>query len=302
MSNALRAIKSELKRLQQEGLDRVFIDDSTLSLLQNQAADTKRASATSVSAELKALIGTSEQSGSTTTGTPAAPKSAPTTAAKLPSPPVINLPEGDADFQMHWLHEQMSACPVCKEQMGETGKLVFGTGKLNAEILFCGEAPGVDETAAGEPFAGKAGQLLNKIIQAMGLSRDQVYLSNLVKWRPQHEKPYGNRPPNAEEMAFCRPYLEAEIKIVQPKLVVALGHHAVSGLLGPDPDRRLDELRGTWHEFLNTSLLVTFHPSYLLRNDTLKTKRLVWEDMLQVMERLSLPISEKQRGFFLPKK
>lgn len=135
----------------------------------------------------------------------------------------------------------------------------------------------------------------------MGLARDQVYITNILNWRPRHDKPYGNRPPTSEEMRFCLPYLKAQISVVQPKVIVALGNTAVSGLLGPDPGRKMGKIRGTWQAFEDIPMMITFHPSYLLRNGTLKTKRMVWEDMLQVMEKCGLPITTRQRNFFLPK-
>ena len=135
----------------------------------------------------------------------------------------------------------------------------------------------------------------------MGLPRDQVYMANIMKWRPEHDKPFGNRSPTAEEMSFCLPYLQAQIKIVQPKVLIALGNTAISGLLGPDPARRMGAIRGTWQTLEGTPLMATYHPSYLLRRDDSATKRQAWEDMLEVMEKVGLPISQRQRAYFLPK-
>ena len=145
---------------------------------------------------------------------------------------------------------------------------------------------------------GKAGQLLDKIISGMGLAREQAYIANVMNWRPQHDNPYGNRPPTQEEMNFCLPYLKAQIAIVQPKVIVALGATAVSGLLGHDPKRRMGDVRGKWVEFEKVPLMISFHPSYVIRNKSSRTTRMVWEDMLMVMEKLEMPISERQRGFF----
>ena len=195
----------------------------------------------------------------------------------------------------------MLACEVCKEHLSDDGKIVFGTGSAQADIFFCGEAPDADEEREGKAFIGKPGQLLTKITKAMGLSSENVYTTNILKWRPEHDKPYGNRPPTLDEMRFCLPYLKAQIKIIQPKVIVALGNTTVSGLLGHDPARKMGATRGTWDQFENIPLMISFHPAYLLRNGTLKTKRMVWEDMLQVMEKCSLEISNQQRGFFLPK-
>jgi uracil-DNA glycosylase family 4 len=178
--------------------------------------------------------------------------------------------------------------------------VVFGVGNINAELMFVGEAPGADEDVQGEPFVGAAGQLLTRIIQTMGLSRDQVYIGNILKCRPDtpgHSS--GNRKPTAEEMATCLPYLHEQIDIIRPKVLVALGTTAVEGLLGKTIG--ITRLRGNWKTYRGIPLMPTYHPAFLLRNQALAEKRRVWEDMLQVMEKLAMPISEKQRGFFLPK-
>ncbi|MEC7287281.1 MAG: uracil-DNA glycosylase, partial [Verrucomicrobiota bacterium] len=224
-----------------------------------------------------------------------------TEVAPLPKSPRIELPEGDAVSQLAWLKDRVLACEVCKEHLSDDGKIVFGNGSPKADILFCGEAPNADEEQTGEASAGKSGQLLTKIISAMGLSSENVFTTNIMKWRPEHDKPYGNSPPTLEEMRFCLPYLKAQIKIIQPKVIVALGNTTVSGLLGHDPARKMSAVRGTWDQFESIPVMISFHPSYLVRNGTLKTKRMVWEDMLQVMEKCSLEISDQQRGFFLPK-
>lgn len=306
MSSGLEAIANELRRLQRDGVNRVFIEDHTLSLLVPQKENKSNSMATGPRTatepadhtDLQDLIKQPAQA------QPATPSKSTQSAAPqpaLPAPPKIELPDGDAKTQLAWLREQVYACPVCKDHLGEDEKIVFGAGSPDANIVFCGEAPGTDEARTGEPFVGKAGQLLTKIITAMGLSREQVYLTNLLKWRPEHDKPYGNRPPNLEEMNFCLPYLQAQIQIIQPKVIIALGNTTVTGLLGPAPDRKFGQVRGTWASFDEIPVMITFHPTYLLRNGTLKTKRQAWEDMLQVMEKCNLAISEKQRGFFLPK-
>jgi len=175
---------------------------------------------------------------------------------------------------------------------------VFGVGNPNAELMFVGEAPGADEDARGEPFVGRAGQLLTRIIDTMGLRRSDVYIANILKCRPDMPKgSMGNRPPTAEEMQTCIAYLLEQISIIRPRVIVALGATAVEGLLGVRKTMR--ELRGRWHSFGETPLMVTYHPSYLLRNQTLAEKRKVWEDMLAVLERLEKPISDKQRNYFL---
>jgi len=178
---------------------------------------------------------------------------------------------------------------------------VFGVGNPNAELMFVGEAPGADEDKQGEPFVGRAGELLTKIINAMGLSRDGIYIANVLKCRPDMP-PHtpGNRPPTTEEMQRCLSYLREQIAIIQPRVIVALGKTAMAGLTGADEP--MGAMRGRWFSFENIPLLATYHPSYLLRNGSNTEKRKVWEDMMLVMEKLGMPISEKQRGFFLAAK
>lgn len=163
--------------------------------------------------------------------------------------------------------------------------------------MFVGEAPGADEDQQGEPFVGKAGQLLTKMIQAMGLSRETVYIANILKCRPDTPgQASGNRKPTLEEMQTCIPYLHEQIDLIQPQVLVALGATAVEGLLGKTLG--ITRLRGNWRSYRGIPLMPTYHPAYLLRNQALSERRRVWEDMLQVMEKLGLPISQKQRNYF----
>jgi DNA polymerase len=196
------------------------------------------------------------------------------------------------------INERVCACVKCPNLANSRTQTVFGVGNPDADLMFVGEAPGADEDAQGEPFVGKAGQLLTKIIKAMGFARDDVYIANILKCRPDTPgAAYGNRPPTPLEMQTCKPYLMEQIGVIQPKVIVALGAVAVEGLLGPRAPMR--ELRGRWDSFSGTPLMVTYHPAYLLRNQAPSEKRKVWEDMMQVLERLEKPISEKQRNYFL---
>jgi uracil-DNA glycosylase family 4 len=190
------------------------------------------------------------------------------------------------------------ACVKCPNLASSRKTVVFGVGNIDAELMFVGEAPGADEDEQGEPFVGKAGQLLTKIIQTMGLTRDSVYIGNILKCRPDTPgQTAGNRKPTADEMSTCIPFLHEQIDLIRPKVLVALGGTAVEGLLGKTAG--IMRLRGTWHTYRGIPLMPTYHPAYVLRNQALTEKRKVWEDMLQVMDRLAMPISEKQRGFFL---
>ena len=195
------------------------------------------------------------------------------------------------------IQTRVAVCVKCPHLARTRTQTVFGVGNPEAELMFIGEAPGADEDRRGEPFVGRAGELLTKIIKAMGFERSDVYIANVLKCRPDMPPgSSGNRPPTPEEMQTCLPYLTEQIEIIQPKVLVALGATAVEGLLGTRGVMR--ELRGKWHSHQETPLMITYHPSYLLRNQTPSEKRKVWEDMLLVLERLGRPITEKQRNFF----
>jgi len=195
------------------------------------------------------------------------------------------------------IQARVAVCVKCPHLAASRTQTVFGVGNPDAELMFIGEAPGADEDARGEPFVGRAGQLLTKIIETMGFTRAEVYIANVLKCRPDMPRgSSGNRPPTPEEMQTCLPYLAEQIDIIQPKVLVALGATAVEGLLGTRGTMR--EMRGRWHSHHETPLMITYHPSYLLRNQSPSEKRKVWEDMLQVLERLERPISEKQRNYF----
>lgn len=196
------------------------------------------------------------------------------------------------------LRQRVLPCTKCSHLASSRKNVVFGVGDINAQLMFIGEAPGADEDEQGEPFVGKAGQLLTKIIQTMGLSRGAVYIANILKCRPDTPgQGSGNRKPTPEEMQTCIPFLHEQIDLIKPKVVVALGATAVEGLLGKTVG--ITRLRGQWRTYRGIPLMPTYHPAYLLRNQALSEKRRVWEDMLQVMERLELPISEKQKNYFL---
>ena len=202
--------------------------------------------------------------------------------------------------QLAALREAVSTCRKCPHLADFRTQTVFGTGNPNADLMFVGEAPGADEDKRGEPFVGPAGELLTKIIVAMGLKREDVYIANVLKCRPDMPKgSTGNRPPAPQEMENCLPYLREQIAIIQPRILVALGKVAMAGLTGAEES--MSAMRGRWFEFAGIPLLPTYHPSYLLRNGTNAEKRKVWEDMMLVMEKLGLPISAKQRGYFQEK-
>jgi DNA polymerase len=231
------------------------------------------------------------------------PRSIPDTAvapATTASPPPVTAgalsPEAKARAFAE-LRQRALACQKCPHLAASRKHVVFGVGDIHAQLMFVGEAPGAEEDEQGEPFVGAAGQLLTKIIQAMGLRREAVYIANVLKCRPDTPgQSAGNRKPTPEEMNTCLPYLHAQIDLIRPKVLVALGGTAVEGLLGKPVF--ITKLRGQFQIFRGIPLMPTFHPAYLLRNESRGEKRKVWEDMLQVMEKLGLPISDKQRGYF----
>jgi DNA polymerase len=196
------------------------------------------------------------------------------------------------------LRERALACVKCPHLASSRKNVAFGVGSIDAQLMFVGEAPGADEDEQGEPFVGRAGQLLTKIIQATGLQRADVYIANILKCRPDTPgQSAGNRKPTPDEMATCIPYLHEQIDLIRPKVIVALGATAVEGLLGKTIG--ITKLRGGWKTYRGTPLMPTYHPAYLLRNQAMSEKRKVWEDMLAVMEKLEMPISQKQRNYFL---
>lgn len=195
------------------------------------------------------------------------------------------------------LREAVLACEKCPHLVRSRTQVVFGVGNPEAELMFVGEAPGADEDEQGEPFVGRAGQLLTKMIQAMGFERSEIFIANVLKCRPDMpDGESGNRKPKPAEMGTCLPWLREQIDLIQPRAIVALGATAVEGLLGDTSPMR--DLRGHWLEFQGIPVMVTYHPAYLLRNQTITEKRKVWEDMLLVLEKLGKNISAKQRAFF----
>ncbi len=204
-----------------------------------------------------------------------------TVAADLP-----NTPEKHETLEQ--IRKDLGACQRCK--LGATRKnLVFGTGNPQARLVFVGEGPGADEDAQGEPFVGDAGKMLNRIIAAMGLKREDVYICNVVKCRPPK-----NRPPESDEVSACFPFLLRQLLSIKPEVIVALGSSATQALLQTKVP--ISKVRGKFHDFHGMPLMPTYHPSYLLRtggnSDSFWS---VWDDMTQVLQLLRLPVPEKSR-------
>jgi DNA polymerase len=199
----------------------------------------------------------------------------PTDAGPAPGPAAVVVPVfADAAAALQALRVEIGpACTRCKLHTLGRKQVVFGVGNPNSDLMFVGEAPGADEDIQGEPFVGRAGQLLTKIIEAINLTRDQVYIANVIKCRPP-----GNRNPEPDEVERCEPFLFRQIDSIKPKVIVALGKFAAQSLLRTnDPITRI---RGREYTYRNAILIPTYHPAYLLRNPS--SKREVWEDMKRV--------------------
>ena len=303
MNLALSALTEELRRLQAAGVRRVSVSEEGLAALRS-ATRGARAAAPAVP------VRPPEARPARAPAVPA-PARAPAIPAGPPPPSLAELRARlaglpDKAARMAALRETILQDPHCLAHVRAGKRVVAGVGDVNARLCFVGEAPGAEEEVQGEPFVGPAGQLLNRMIAAMGLERGQVYIGNIMNWRPELAaaaggEQLGNRPPTPAEMAYCLPYLLAQIEIVDPAVVVALGATATQGLLGAGAFKALGEVRGRWHDFAGRPLMVTYHPSYILRTQTNRSKRMIWEDLLQVMERAGLPPSEKQRRYFLEK-
>jgi DNA polymerase len=301
------ALAHYLKILQSEGHTHVTLSKSSIQTLR-QLVSKPGGNPTPVAFPRGVSVAVSSPSRSENrvdpVSAPRTPSPAPIHVAVSTSPshPVqfhdLDLESGTKAERLERLRVRALGCQQCAHLVRTRTQVVYGVGNPEAKLMFVGEAPGADEDEQGEPFVGKAGQLLTKMIQAMGLERDQIYIGNVLKCRPDMpEGSIGNRKPTADEMKTCIPYLHAQIKIIQPKVLVALGATAVEGLLHEKTP--ISKLRGRLMDFHGIPLMPTYHPSYLLRNQSVAEKRKVWEDLLIVMEALQLPISEKQKGYFL---
>ena len=203
-----------------------------------------------------------------------------------PSAPKQNTPsilKQDKPGALKAIRAEIGDCTRCRLHKGRTN-LVFGVGNVNADIMFVGEGPGADEDAQGEPFVGRAGQLLNNMITAMGIKREDVYIANVVKCRPP-----GNRTPEKDECDTCSPFLMQQIDVIRPRVIVALGAVAAKNLLAVNDS--MANLRGRWYDFRNSKLVVTYHPAYLLRDP--RQKKEAWKDLQMVMKELGLKAPAK---------
>jgi uracil-DNA glycosylase len=193
-------------------------------------------------------------------------------------------------IELNLLKDQVAACQRCPELCSTRTQTVFGVGPIGAEICFVGEAPGADEDRQGEPFVGTAGQMLNRIIEACGMQRKDIYICNILRCRPP-----GNRQPKPIEAKNCREYLEKTIELVGPKVICAWGATAAQNLL--QTSKSIGKLRGQWHDYDGIPVLCTYHPASLLEGRSPENKKLVWDDMKTLLTKLGKPIPQgKKQG------
>lgn len=205
------------------------------------------------------------------------------------APVAVSDPTAERRRELTVLAEEVSKCQRCESLFSTRTQTVFGVGPIDPDVAFVGEAPGADEDRQGEPFVGKAGQLLTRIITGSGFQRENVYIFNTLKCRPP-----GNRTPTTEEGANCRPFFDRQFDLIRPKHLVALGGVAAKALL--QTTTGITRLRGKLYEYRGVPLICTFHPSALLRDDSGNMKRDVWEDMKLLLRTMGRPIPEVKRG------
>jgi DNA polymerase len=299
-AEALDILLEELKRQKAAGLRRVSISDESLASLKALAGAPAASPAPAASAKPAPTPVGARPAAPVAAIRPVTPVAVkPAVVATTPviaDAPIFTLPSGTKAERMQALRQIVDACPETKKHLVGSYRALLGHGSLDAKVLFVGEAPSLEEMEAGKAFAGASGELLHKILAAAAISPADCFFAPVMVWRPEPPTQYGKRPPTARELAFNVPYLRAQIDVVAPRVVVALGAQAFEALHGRSPT--ITQARGQWFDLGGVPLLPTFHPNYLLHSPSASAKRSVWEDFLLLMEKLGLPISEKQRGFF----
>jgi DNA polymerase len=303
-AEALDILLEELKRQKAAGVRRVSITADSLAALKALAGTPATPASALAPAPAKAAPAPAP-------ARPAAASSSAPVAAAAPKPavaapaapisdaPIFTLAAGTKAERMQALRQLVEACAETKKHLVAPQRPLLGHGSLDAKVVFVGEAPTIGEMEAGQAFAGESGELLQKILGAAAINQADCYFAPVMVWRPEPPTQYGKRPPTARELAFNLPYLRAQIDVISPRVVVALGAQAFEALHGRTPT--ITQARGQWFDLGGVPLLATFHPNYLLHSPSASAKRTVWEDFLLLMEKLGLPISEKQRGFFATK-
>ena len=290
-ADARRAIRQRLESLQRAGVTQIGLIPEPTPLSELETAE---AEPTQIESETPTTsrVGSNELD---STAPPVTAESPAVKATPVAATPTANSAataigsgkktdketDGDQVAALQVLADEVAACTLCKELCSTRQQTVFGVGDPQSRLMFFGEAPGADEDRLGEPFVGAAGQLLTKIIGAMGLRREDVYILNTLKCRPP-----GNRNPLPEEVTNCRPFFDRQLEIIQPEFIVCLGAVSAQNLL--ETSLGIGKLRGRFHDWKGAKVIATYHPAYLLRNAS--AKKMVWEDMKMLMAEMGLEI------------
>ena len=303
-AEALDILLEELKRQKAAGLRRVSVSDEAVATLKALAGAPVASSAPAAAAKPVSAPAEVRPAAPVASVRPAPIPAAPKPAVVATTPviadaPIFTLPAGTKAERLQALRQLVDACVETKKHLTGSHRALLGHGSLDAKVVFVGEVPSLEEMEAGKAFAGGSGELLQKILGAAAISPADCFFAPAMVWRPEPPTQYGKRPPTARELAFNLPYLRAQIDVVAPRVVVALGAQAFETLHGRSPT--ITQARGQWFDLSGVPLLATFHPNYLLHSPSASAKRTVWEDFLLLLEKLGQPISEKQRGFFATK-
>jgi DNA polymerase len=303
-AEALDILLEELKRQKAAGLRRVSVSDEAVATLKALAGAPVAAPAPAATTKPVSAPAEARPAAPVASVRPAPIPAAPKPAVVATTPviadaPIFTLPAGTKAERMQALRQLVDACVETKKHLTGSHRALLGHGSLDAKIVFVGDAPSLEEMEAGKVFAGPAGEVFSKILTAAALTESDFYLTAVTVWRPEPPTAYGKRPPTARELAFNLPYLRAQIDVIQPKAVIALGAQAFESLHGRS--RSITDARGTWFDLSGVPMMASWHPNYLLHNSNNALKRTFWEDFLQVMEKVGLPITDKQRGFFTSK-
>ncbi|MFT5904623.1 MAG: uracil-DNA glycosylase family 4 [Cryomorphaceae bacterium] len=296
MSSQVQPIIDYLQQLQRKGETHVHLDDTARKIMREFFLVAKGYKKLTPSSEpqLDSEAESEPQLETESVSPPIAPIA--------PIVPQVLIQGATQQEKISSLSTQAANWPAATNLGTMRDKLVFSGGNPDADIMFISDTPGYFEETKGHPFAGPSGEKLDGILKAMGLKRSEVYITHLVKYRPSMpNQTTANRKPSAEEIEAFGPFIDAEIQVVNPKVIVALGSVVAHHLI--DSSAPTDQLRGKFHQVSLTQVpvRVTYHPSYLLQNEAHADKRKLWEDMLSLMEKLEMPISEKQQRFFLSK-
>ncbi len=296
-AESIQILLQELKRQKAEGATHVGVSAESIQLLKSLSCSiAKDSSVTKPSIAVKEPVKITPKK-SPPSGTTVSQSVRNESSISVPPPPIVALPAGTKIEQMQWLQEIVSECEQTRHHLKNGIKPLLGFGSLEAKIVLVGDVPSIEEIEAGRPFVGDVAVTLQKILKETGLTENDVYLVNSMVWRPATPTPHAKAMAKEWEIAYNKPYIKAVLNIIRAQCVMALGQQAVHALTGTK--ETISHLRGVWQEVEGFPLMSTFHPNYILNSPSITNKRKVWEDFLKVMEKLNLPISSKQRDYFL---